>query len=128
MIFVCLPLFNDSYYFVSCSHLQTDTHSIHPLKLHPSLLFTDSSILGFKIVCSNLAVTAIRLVEDWETNTCCHLSACLSFCLPAWTVRFLTSDRFPAQQSASSADLNRAFVLRVGARPNVQALQVSVRM
>lgn len=81
VLFVCLSLLNDGYYFLYHPQLQTNTRPIHPLKLHPSLLFTDSSFLGFKIVCSNLAVTAMRLVEDWETNTCCHLSACLSDCL-----------------------------------------------
>ena len=127
VLFVWLSLLNDSHYFLYQTQLKADAHSIHPLKLHPSLLFTDSSFLGFKIVCSNLAVTAMRLVEDWETNTRCHLSACLSVCLSAspdcevphkWQVS--------VQQCASSADLNQAVVSCVRETKNVQALQVCV--
>lgn len=28
-------------------------------------------------------MTAVRLVQDWEPNTCCHLSECLSVCQSA---------------------------------------------
>lgn len=80
-------------------------------KHHPSLLFTDNSFSGFKIVCSNLAVTAMRLVEDWETNSGCHLCACLSVCLrPGLDGDVPHSWQVSIQQSASSADLKWALV------------------
>ncbi len=125
-LFVCLSLLNGSYYF-----LHHPQQTIHPLKLHPSLLFADSSSLGFKIVCSNLAVTAVRFVEDLETNTCCHLSACLPVCLSVCLPGLWGSSQVTGFHSAICLICwfeSRCCFVCVCERPNVQALQVCVCM
>lgn len=56
-------------------------HTFKPSTKTPSITFVYwQLILGFKIICSNLAVTVIRLVEDWEAN-CMLSSVRLSLCL-----------------------------------------------
>lgn len=82
-------------------------------------------------------MTAVRLVQDWEPNTCCHLSECLSVCqsarLPAWIVCFLTSDRFLLSNLPCLLIwfwplfcARLCVCVSEWEKPNVQALQVCV--
>lgn len=66
---------------LSPSHSSQTWNSVHCVKHHHSLPFTDSSFWVLKIVCSNLAATAVRLVGERDPNKCCHLCACLASCL-----------------------------------------------
>lgn len=92
---VCLPHSNSVLYFSAPSPTpnKKSIQSILQNFIHHCCLPT-VHFWGFKIFCSNLAVTAVRLVEILG-NKHTLSSVCLSVYRPALTVRFLASDRFP---------------------------------
>lgn len=91
VLFVRLSLVNHAYLIPFPAHRQTRNPACkHSQHMHHCCVATVH--FGLKILCSNLAVTAMQPVKARKTNTRCHVSACLPACLVACLPACLSVD------------------------------------